>query len=290
MQTLAECNNKPHATTTIAMAKIKRLREQIDACRPGTADLSLAALAELAAEVKHDREVADELSRTNAFDRAVTEALHDAPVPAGLADRLMVAVQAEAVPKVGLVERFPSDESVGAGRPRFGRRRWWAASGAVALAALLAAVALPLMRPRPEVVQDELGLDVAGWLSNLPANKWQSVATVALPKESELDPAVNGKALRWQSFPTRGNRGWSGTVTAIELRSADQPRAILFVVRSSARFGVSATPSAARPLMLSRGYAATAWQRQHRGMLFVLVVEEDRGQQLEDFLRKRTQA
>ncbi len=269
------------------MTKIERFREQIDACRPGSADLSLAELAELAALVKHDREVANELSRSQALDRAVSEALHDVPVPSGLADRLMAAMQTEATPAVALAERRGSNEPDRDIRRRFSRRQWWLTGGVIALATLLVAIALPFVRLEREVVQEELGLDVAGWLSNLsqPTSKWKPVATVALPQGMELDPAVNGKALRWQSFPVRGSGGWTGTVTAIDLRPAGQPRAMLFVVRSSARFAV---PS--RRMALSGGFAATAWQRKNLGLLFVLVVEEDRGQRLEDFLRKAAQA
>jgi hypothetical protein len=272
------------------MKKINLLREQIDACRPGANDLSLPELAELAVAVRNDREVADELARSNAFDRKICEALHDAPVPVGLADRLIASMQAEAAPAVALSERSLSNERNGAGRRRFSRRQWWLAGGAAALAASIVAMAAPFVRPEREVVQEELSGDVAGWMSNMAANKWQSAATVALPKGVELDSAVNGKALQWQSFQVRGNKGWTGTVTAIDLRQAGQPRAILFVVRSSARFDVPSTPTAAKRLALSRGFKATAWQRRERGVLLVLVVEEDRGQLLEDFLRKPTQA
>jgi hypothetical protein len=272
------------------MTHINQLREQIDACRPGTADLSLAEMAELAAAVSQDPEVADELSRSQQFDRGVVQALHAAPVPPGLADRLVAAVQAEPMPELGLAEKREAVERIGSVRRRFSRRQWWLAGGGMALAAMLAAVAFPFLRPAQIVARDELGADVAGWLANLNANKWQSVASAALPKESSLDPAVNGHALRWQSFPARGNSGWAGKVTAVDLRPADQPRAILFVIRSSARFSVPAAPTVARPLTLSRGFAATAWQREQRGVLFVLVVEEDRGQRLEDFLRRPTQA
>src|SRR5688572_16217343 len=63
-------------------------REQIDACRPGSDDLSLPALVGLAAAVDRDRGVAEELSRSQRFDRAVSTAMHDLPLPAGLLERL----------------------------------------------------------------------------------------------------------------------------------------------------------------------------------------------------------
>jgi hypothetical protein len=63
----------------------------------------------------------------------------------------------------------------------------------------------------------------------------------------------------------------------------------LFVVKSKARFAVPSAPTATVRLGLSSGYVGTAWQRSS-GVLFVLVVEADRGQRLEDFLRKPAQA
>jgi hypothetical protein len=201
----------------------------------------------------------------------------------------MAAIETEAASAVALAERTVANRRDDVGRRRISRRQWWLAGGAAALAGLIVAIAVPLMRTERVVAREELEADVAGWLSSLQANKWQPAATTALPKGVELDPAVNGKALRLHSFHARGNNGWTGDVTAIDLRPAGQPRAILFVVRSSAQFDVPATPTLESRLALSQGFAATAWQRRERGVLLVLVVE-DRGQRLEDFLRKRTEA
>jgi hypothetical protein len=272
------------------MKKIDLLRQQIDACRAGTDDLSLPEFGDLAVAVRHDREVAEELSRSHALDRLVCDALHDVPAAAGLADRLMAAMQAETAPSVGLAERHRSSERDGAVHRQFGRRQWWLVGGAAALATLIAAFTVPFVRSEREVAQGELSSDVAGWISSVTASEWRPTATTALPKGIELDSAVNGKALQWQSIQTRDHNGWTGEVTAIDLRPAGQPRAMLFVVRTSARFAVPSTPTAQRRLALSLGFAATAWQRQERGILLVLVVEEDRGQRLEDFLRKLTEA
>src|SRR5688572_2368552 len=71
------------------MDKVLSLREQIDACRPGSDDLSLPGLAELAQAAQEDRAVAEELDRSQRFDRAVLSALHDVPVPGDLCERLL---------------------------------------------------------------------------------------------------------------------------------------------------------------------------------------------------------
>src|SRR5688572_5213675 len=70
------------------MSQNQPYREQIDACRPGSDDLSLPALAGLAQAVEQDSAVAKELARSQRFDHAVSAAMHDVPLPAGLLERL----------------------------------------------------------------------------------------------------------------------------------------------------------------------------------------------------------
>jgi hypothetical protein len=70
----------------------------------------------------------------------------------------------------------------------------------------------------------------------------------------------------------------------MELSLPNQPRAILFAVRSSARFDVPAFPSPAIRLPMSGVFQATAWQRSSSALVYVLVVEQ-RGQRIEEFLR-----
>src|SRR5205814_508426 len=69
-------------TPHLVMSEKPTIREQIDACRGGSADLSLAELAPLAREIESNPVVAQELSRSQRFDGLVTEALNDLQVPA----------------------------------------------------------------------------------------------------------------------------------------------------------------------------------------------------------------
>src|SRR5690349_13499570 len=74
------------------MSPFDQLREQIDACRPGSRDLAAPELAELSRALELDADVAAEFARSQTFDGAVTRALVDVPVPERLVDRLLAAV------------------------------------------------------------------------------------------------------------------------------------------------------------------------------------------------------
>jgi hypothetical protein len=270
------------------MTTSDRLREQIDCCRPGSSDLALAELAELAAAVQRDRGLAEELAATQQFDARLREALLDVPLPAGLADRLLVAatsqlggdgagvVEVKTAPPTWRLDRLMS------------RRQWLVAGGSLAAGVLLAVSAFKFARrSQPVVTRSELADAAAAWrdLVRASANSW-SPSTAPLPKGVTLDPAVTGPVQQWQSFPYASPRGWSATVTALKL----SPRAILFALRTSARFDVPAVAAPSMPLSTSGGFQATAWQRAPAALLYVLVVEEQGGQRIEHFLRRDTAA
>jgi hypothetical protein len=166
-------------------------------------------------------------------------------------------------------------------------RRVFVAAGSLALVSLIAVPVLYLRQSPRQIAREDLSGDVTTWLSLLPAKGWRPVST--LPKGIAIDQAVVAQPRQWQPLPHANSAGWSGTVTAIDLAPPTGPRAVLFVVRSNARFAVPSTPTAAVRLGLSSGFVATAWQRSS-GVLFVLVVEADRGQRLDSFLRQPAQA
>jgi hypothetical protein len=220
--------------------------------------------------------------RPPSFDAALKTALHDVPVPDDLADRLIARLEVEAAPKYSTGDTLAPRRRV-----RSLRRRVFIAAGSLALVALVAVSFIYVRQTPREIAREELSGDVAGWLVALPAKNWRPVPT--LSKGIEVDRAVVAQPRQWQIVSHVKSSGWSGTVTAIDLAPPTSPRAVLFVVRSNARFAVPSTPTATVRLGLSSGFVGTAWQRSP-GVLYVLVVETDRGQRLEDFLRKPAQA
>jgi hypothetical protein len=212
------------------------------------------------------------------FDAAFASALHDVAIPSGLEGRILARIHAESPSPANVVTKK---------RWRPTRRHAVLAAITTGLLACLAVFFVPSLVPRPAVPREQLTADVLDWLSSKPA-AWQPIS--AFPRHMGLDSAVPAAA----STPPRGllhvrSRSWSGTAVSVELAPAGAPRATLFVVRSQTQFAVPSAPATTFRLGLTGGYTATAWQRPN-GLLYVLVVETDRGQRLEDFLRRPAQA
>jgi hypothetical protein len=264
------------------MTEIRKLREQIDACRPGSDDLALPALADLAAAAGRDAAVAAELARSQRFDQAVSVALHELPVPAGLMERLLAATEAnKPSPQSG-----PEPE---AGRSRWTRRRLLVWAGSLASVLLLAATTfLVVSRPSREVTQEELGLAVAQWANvNVAPNSWKTASS--LPAKFSIPDAISVKRpSKWRSLAVTG-RGWAGHGVAMDL-TATNPRAMLFVVSSPAKFQVTSKPAPITVSGFPGRVSARAWQNPTTRLLYVLVVVEAGTQRLDDFLERRPQA
>jgi hypothetical protein len=261
------------------MSISRQIREQIDACRPGSNDLALPELAELAIAVKQDRAVAAELERSQQFDRAASAALAEQPVPAGLMERLLKAT-AENQP----TPAAPADAETPPSR--WTRRRVLWAAGSLAAAALVAVTTwFSVPRPASLVSRDELSAAVTQWTNdgNVPASQWEAIKA---PRLAVPGPVSVKKPTRWRHLAI-AQPTWSGSGVAMDITQPGRQRAWLFVVSSNARVQVSSAPSQPTDLTLSgfRGKVkAVAWQDSASGLLYVLVVVED-GQRLDDFLR-----
>lgn len=72
----------------------RRLREQMDACRPQGDDLRAPEMADLADQIARDAGVAEIYHRSRRWDAQVASAMSDVAVPAGLADRLLTRMSA----------------------------------------------------------------------------------------------------------------------------------------------------------------------------------------------------
>jgi len=263
-----------------------RLREQIDACRPGSDDLGLPALSELADAARRDPAVAAELARSQQLDAQLRSAIRDVPVPAGLAERLLQAAQHPDEPEANVcLPANPERRQWFVRRPNLTRRHWILAGCSTALVGLIAFVSSQLLEPLRTVTQEEIASETLVARAHLSATAWQPIAK--LPRNIRIDPAVIGTPHHWQIVRAANSAAWSAGITAIDLtpQGAGRAKAFLFVVSSSAKFSVPTRPAAVARLSLSGGYTATAWQRLGSNLLFVLVVEEDRNQHLEDYLR-----
>jgi hypothetical protein len=282
---------------------IHELREAIDACRPGSADLALPELARLAEAAERDPEVAAELARGQRFDGLLAEALDDVPVPAGLAERLLAraapeylkasvqsavessepAAAATAVSLPPTAEATVANEATPQDRSTRRGLLWrLAVAGSTALAiVVIAFVAGPLAwgPSAPRVVsQQDLLVEVDGWM-NAPAQgnlAWRPM-TAKVPAGFSKPTSVVVPPRQWRSFKT----GEGDAAVAYELSSVPGSRATLFVVATEARYPVGPLPFTTVP-GATGGRQVAGWQSATH--LYVLVI--DQGPPVDRYLRR----
>jgi hypothetical protein len=257
------------------MSQNTRYREPIDACRPGSADLALPALADLARATESDPAVAAELARSQRFDVAVSAALHDVPVPAGLLERLeaklgTVNVESDAV--------TTGEVSLPSAAAQSGRRTLLAAALALAAVTLLAVGATLWPRSGRDISNEQLVGMASGWNSQVDPAKWKNVAKTPAPAGFAVPVEVRA-ATQWQSFATPdGQRG-----VVYNLTTGLRPSARLYVIASRDDYHLPTSPY--RKLAgSSNGVAIGAWKAG--GLLYVVVVDEN-GQKLSDFVSEK---
>jgi hypothetical protein len=270
------------------MNRLDQLRQQIDACRPGSDDLHLPELAELKAAVASSGEVAAELDRAQRFDQNVTSALYDVPVPAGLLDRLLVSA-ASPVALAGVEqaidegpEAAPADAPQAATSVANGTRRTWlwrAASIALTAAAVIAlGVFFSRGKPR-EVAAQQLAMDVSNWFDQAASGNQWAIGSAEQPG-FPLDQSVTRRPIARRSFLTPSGE----TAVVYELSAPGQSRALLFVVTPRANYKVAQSPAGATLMGTTGGIKAAAWQRP-AGKLYVLVLKGS-DVSIEQFLRR----
>jgi hypothetical protein len=263
-----------------------RHREQIDSCRPGSDDLSLPELADLAVAIEQDRAVSDELERSQRFDRAVAAAMHDVSVPGGLLEGLLVALdEASAAPSRVLDTAPEEDAAAPKSLPtaaatvptgRASRRRWLQTAGGLAAAlALVALIAVTLWpRPLPEVSQEQLASRADVWMKQVAQeNGWQTVSS--MPADFPGVLLANPQASK--SFRTP--EGWSGT--AYRCLAGGAPLTLFVFPSPPARVQVAASPYSRLPASMGRSMAA--WQSGK--LLFVVVIDRDARLPLENVIK-----
>jgi hypothetical protein len=265
------------------MKRIAQFREQIDACRPGSDDLALPALAPLAQAAESERAVAAELDRSQQFDRVVMSVLHDVPVPGDLLERLLAqATQGKSAEQHDVVAISDGSANSIAPTPASGTatgrrtsRRWlMAGTGLAALAASLVGLGVFLSRPARDISQAELADAATDWYTDAwrQSAEWQPYAGT-LPPHS---------ALRVRPMRTLTMNTEFGAATVYDCSVRDRPAAFI-AIRTRDRF-MNLAPLPFTPVKgATGGLAIGAWQSG--GTLYVLVLDKD-GLRLDDMLRR----
>lgn len=258
----------------------KRIRESIEACRPGSDDLQSPELADAARLVEDDPDARLAFERVQAWDAAISKSLDEVSVPPGLAERILDRLRAAqdesagrspellagVVASASQTDKAPRDAQVAPGSPVPNRRAWsrrhWAGGVSLALGACVLVIVvgnwLRLGNDLPlEVLADQ-------WREEL-RNDWQIAGP---PRDFAVPTAILVPPGRWQQI----GRFATVPVVAYELVHAKAGKAMLYVAHMT-RAGLPAAPPLA-PQSTTGGQAVAYWQSGSN--VYVLVVEDDR--------------
>jgi hypothetical protein len=282
------------------------LHDLAEAFRPGIDSLDAEPWVALREALESDPQLRAQYAAIMQSDQRLRAALHAAPVPDGLAARLLerlaqatpaptvaeasppllatmaqLAVAADSNPATSAAE--PASERAGEPRRR-SRRRWGLAIGSALSLGSIAALGWGLW-PRHDatskvVSREELAEDLQQWLADpglRTSDGWSTSLDSRVVAEHSIDPAIQIPAARWRMLDNP--RG--GELVVYELKNRAGKTGYLFVSRTPRTYGVPTLPM--EKWSLSGTRAAAAWQRS--GLLFVLVVEQD-GILIEDFVRR----
>lgn len=268
-----------------------RLVEAMEACRPGSDDLSDPGLASLAERLAAGGELKDMFDRLQQVDGSLGEAFRDVPVPDGLADRIAARLSATGeAPAASSDERdiggaAPSSPIAEADkRPRRLSRGWLlGAAGSVAVMAASVVVAIVVLRPTSSTLTaSEVWDGAIVFFVDDKDKDGKLVAETAPPEDypaaPDLEPSLL-PAMRWRRVGDF--LGLEGVAYDLR-RPGGAPRATLYVLKCQVP-GLGAEPPL-KPSRTTRNCSVGAWQTD--GLLYVLVVEGGR-RVYEDFLRRR---
>jgi len=263
-----------------------RILVAMEACRPGSEDLSDPAMAPLVSQMAASRELDELYERLQKFDAALVSAYQDVPVPEGLAGRIVARLDAaqqspSAVTSFGplisgdaLTEAISGTQAPDAdltGCPqspaRSPKRRWrrWMAGGLMGTAAMIAGIFCLISTidgPRKPISAEQAVAQFRG--------QHEPGALLAEhPAPPDYPFSINVVFLsgaRWRYV-----RDFQGSqAVAYDFTAPQGANATLYVLR-----GKVADLPCSPPLvpLNTQGCAVGRWQEPEAGMVYVLVVE-----------------
>jgi hypothetical protein len=277
----------------------RRLRELIDAARPGVDDLADPDFALLADRVRQNPQLRRTLQRSQRLDSTIGDALHDLAVPAGSVDRLLAALTVAAcdplepaaagTPAAASISatdsrplaKVPSDNAptnVSPPPPRSLSHRWAGPGVLVAVTTAVLLMAYVLLRPTVyEMNPDEILS--SGWFLSA-EEKAAAHDPAAQNLVSEKTPPRRFPTAQTLSVQPTSWREITGLLDrrrgiAYQMRAAGA-RATLYVIEYEAGrnvprlVGLSSGPPPA-PLVKTQERAMSVWRSGD--LVYVLVVE-----------------
>lgn len=270
----------------------KKIREALEASRPGSQDLRPAELADVGRALQNSAEAREFQQRVAEWDVAIRGSIDDVPVPAGLAERLLAQLQAadkEAANKpappllagVAVASQVAAEQisaqdssltnSVALPRPQnpipsgeeVSRRRWTATIGTAVAGSILAVLLGNWLIQGSELKFDELADQ---WREQLD-DQWYDIARA--PRGFSVPKVLLVRPTRWQVIRHESGR----EVVAYELVRDRALSAMLYVTRMRGS-GVPTSPPVG-PQLTVGNKAVAYWQSG--GYVYVLVVPGSQG-------------
>lgn len=197
--------------------------ERLDAVRPGSDDLSDPEMAGVRDALAGDDELRSEFDHLREWDRGLAAAMHGAPVPAGLKDRLLTRL---AEPGPGPPARATS----------LGRRRMLASLATIAAGVAAATVYWTVTDSHEPVTLAEARDAAAGLLDpraegvpfngdfepKLPDSSWESRLTVVPRRFGLLGENGEHRAAAWR-VSSGGRAAWQAVLVAIPIDDVASP-------------------------------------------------------------------
>jgi hypothetical protein len=252
----------------------RKLQEMIEACRSGSNDIGLPEMSPLSDRIDGDPELHDRYERTQRLDARLAQAIDDVEVPAGLRERILARLDAEAPPANGaagaseVILAPVANLANGVAAAPASRRRWLRSIAAVAAGLLLLATGYAFW-PRHSVLTYDRLLNLSSqWHQQLRANPiWQPLAPREAIRGFPLAEAIGPGARHWADVSSLVGQA----ACAYDLTVAGGRRATLFVIANDGQIAGSTPPL--KPGSSTGGLMIGCWQSG--AFVYVLVVEGD---------------
>jgi hypothetical protein len=264
------------------------INDLLEAYRPKVDNLADDAWQSLRAPLASDPQVQRRAESIQHRDRVVHTAMHDVPIPAGLAERLLVSLP-ESEP-ADFLSTAPASASEAVNLPlrpaastRFGRRAW---AAAVVGAAAIVALAIGFWRNGPTdsgpVSAEDLAGMVTAWENDptlASGGTWKKLSGQSLPSYP-IEPSD----LQVTATRAIGPVQRDGLLLVVyDLAAPGGKTARLYVARTNRTFDVPTTPQSFLR-SLTGSLRGIAWQRDQH--LYVVVVDSP-DSDLREFVRLR---
>ncbi len=262
------------------------LRESLDACRPGSADLAHSELADARAELDADAGLRRRVRRAEQFDRSVAGAMQDVAVPAGLQERLLAALGSALPAESAAVDAAPRPDTAAPSDGKVDTRRRAPMLVGSAFLALATGLLVTLTvrwffggdEWAPRSITDAAVQKFAAEYDPRQPQGWTQHA-----QQSKSNP-LSRQLVHDQQPPQRSVSKVAGcSGTAYRLRSRQGAFATLLVLVPRATLNGFPTKPPRSPQSDTAGCAASSWCENDR--LYVLVVSGG-AEEYRTFLRR----